>query len=333
MSHFILYKKEHIASYINAREGEAKLGERIGLLEHEANWQTALANTAAKFVVIGVNEDIGVRANLGVGGAGSAWLPFLKSFLNIQDNRFLDAASVLLLGEISFSEKYSDDIALLREQTSIVDDAVFDIVKNVFAAGKIPVVIGGGHNNAYPILKAMSTVLDKPVNAVNLDAHSDFRIEEGRHSGNGFRYAYNQGFLKRYAMLGLHEAYNSEPVLKELYSDEDLMPLLWEDIFMRNKFNWEAAIQQCLRHVNEHEFGVELDVDSIENVLSSAMTPLGVTPQQAMAYLYAAGLDKNSCYLHLPEAVSNRADGAQSLLSGKMLSYLVQAFIKGVAER
>jgi formiminoglutamase len=35
------------------------------------------------------------------------------------------------------------------------------------------------------------------VNAINFDAHSDFRILEGRHSGNGFSYAYEEGFLKK----------------------------------------------------------------------------------------------------------------------------------------
>jgi formiminoglutamase len=31
--------------------------------------------------------------------------------------------------------------------------------------------------------------------------HSDFRILEGRHSGNGFSYAYEEGFLKKYFFL------------------------------------------------------------------------------------------------------------------------------------
>jgi formiminoglutamase len=39
------------------------------------------------------------------------------------------------------------------------------------------------------------------VNAINFDAHSDFRILEGRHSGNGFSYAYEEGFLKKYFIL------------------------------------------------------------------------------------------------------------------------------------
>jgi formiminoglutamase len=47
------------------------------------------------------------------------------------------------------------------------------------------------------------------VNAINFDAHSD-RILEGRHSGNGFSYAYEEGFLKKYFIFGLHENYTSK---------------------------------------------------------------------------------------------------------------------------
>jgi arginase family enzyme len=38
------------------------------------------------------------------------------------------------------------------------------------------------------------------VNAINFDAHSDFRILEGRHSGNGFSYAYEEGFQKYFIL-------------------------------------------------------------------------------------------------------------------------------------
>jgi hypothetical protein len=38
------------------------------------------------------------------------------------------------------------------------------------------------------------------VNAINFDAHSTF-ILEGRHSGNGFSYAYEEGFLKNILFL------------------------------------------------------------------------------------------------------------------------------------
>ncbi|NQY12901.1 MAG: arginase family protein, partial [Henriciella sp.] len=74
---------------------------------------------------------------------------------------------------------------------------------SVAGTGPIPIVIGGGHNNAYPILKGMSQGRHSTFAAINLDPHTDFRALEGRHSGNGFHYATEQGFLSHYFCLGM----------------------------------------------------------------------------------------------------------------------------------
>lgn len=58
-----------------------------------------------------------------------------------------------------------------------------------------PIAIGGGHNNAYPMLKGYSLAKKEKINAINCDPHADFRALEGRHSGNGFSYAVNDGYL------------------------------------------------------------------------------------------------------------------------------------------
>src|SRR5690606_19648715 len=151
----------------------------------------------------------------------------------------------------------------------------------------------------------------------------------GRHSGNGFRYARHEGFLKNYAVLGLHEAYNSQEIIDLFNSDPGLKYVFWEDIFLRKKIHWEQAFSQCLDHVKAQPFGVELDADAIENTLSSAATPVGISAARATSFLYDCGKEKNACYLHLPEAVAQRSDGISQPMTGKLLSYFVQAFCKG----
>ncbi|MFW1410820.1 hypothetical protein ACEWAY_23085, partial [Vibrio parahaemolyticus] len=79
-------------------------------------------------------EDIGVKANGGIGGADSAWLPFLKAFLNIQSNDFLEGSDILLLGHFDFSaieqliEQHAHDgeekMEAFRHAVNTVDDAV-----------------------------------------------------------------------------------------------------------------------------------------------------------------------------------------------------------------
>lgn len=331
-----LYIPEDIRTFINKREGETKLGEMIQLSDGK-NLEHSLSQSAARFVILGLPEDIGVRANNGIGGAHTAWPGFLKSFLNIQHNHALSGTDFLLLGHLDFTDWMDScidaDLQQLRNFTAHIDDQVYPVIKAIVSHGKIPIVIGGGHNNAYPLLKGTSIALNKPVSAVNLDAHSDFRMVEGRHSGNGFRYAYQEGFLKKYAMLGLHEAYNSEGITAELKGNPDMLPLFWEDIFLRGKRRWEEVMQEALSFVSRESFGVELDLDCIEQVLSSAATPVGIHTHHALQYLYRCGLSLNAIYLHLPEGVIQRADGQQNILTGKLLSYLVQAFVKGMLER
>lgn len=332
-----LYHENDRLSFVNPRAGETKIGETITLLSPGQELLPGLEVSAARFVLLGLPEDIGVRANGGVGGAHTAWHNFLKSFMNIQQTEEFKGADFLLLGEIDFTDWMVScaeaNLEQLRGYTAHIDAEVYPLIRDIIAQGKIPIVIGGGHNNAYPLLKGTSLALNKTVNALNLDAHSDFRMAEGRHSGNGFRYAYQDGFLKKYAMLGLHEAYNSAAVVAELKNNPDLLPLFWEDIFLREQSNWASAIQRALDFVRQGTFGVELDVDCIENALSSAATPVGISPRQAMEYLYCCGDAPNAVYLHLPEGITARADGQHNVFTGKLLSYLVQAFVKGVLER
>jgi formiminoglutamase len=87
-----------------------------------------------------------------------------------------------------------DDRSKLSQLVEKIDKDVslsFLILSNLVN----PIIIGGGHNNSYGNIKG-TALQRKPVNAINFDAHSDFRILEGRHSGNGFSYAYEEAFLK-----------------------------------------------------------------------------------------------------------------------------------------
>jgi formiminoglutamase len=329
--------KDHdLQSLISKRAGETKLGECCSFFQGD-NMKDALFAFQGKFVIIGLAEDIGVRANGGIGGTHTAWHSFLKSFVNIQETKHLSGNDFLVLGAVNFEgwlgECEDASLDKLRDYTSKIDDFVSPVIQEIISHNKMPVVIGGGHNNAYPLLNALSSAKGKTINAINLDAHADFRVQEGRHSGNGFRYAYQEGYLKKYAMLGLHEAYNSQNIAEELNINNDLQPLFFEDIFLRNKMTWDDAITTSLSFVQQDLFGVELDVDCIENVLSSAATPVGIGTHHALQYLYQCGQCPNASYLHLPEGVSQRTDGLQNALTGKLLSYLVQAFCKGVTER
>jgi formiminoglutamase len=316
MKHLQKFQKKSLENLVKIRAGETKLGEKIA-----SNWQDPSVN----FVLLGIEEDIGVRVNKGIGGTHTAWQAFLNSFINIQSTDDLKGPQIGIFGHFDFDD-LSDNIS--SETVEKIDIEVYEAINEIAQSGKIPIVIGGGHNNAYPIIKGISTAKKQAINTINLDAHSDFRPLEGRHSGNGFRYAYEEGFLKKYAIIGLHENYNNQLIINELLQNSDILFCFWEDIFLKEKLTFIEAIYNALAFTKLARTGIELDLDSIENTLSSAMTPSGITATQARQYVHHLAQNMPVAYLHICEGAAQLTTGQQSPTIGKLISYLVSDFVR-----
>lgn len=313
------YQQNDLVSIIKTRAGETKLGERIKL-----NWQA----NEVEFVLLGITEDIGVQVNRGIGGTHTAWISFLNAFLNIQSTKVLSGNEIGIYGCLSF-----DDLKINSESVEMIDNEVVKAILEIINFGKTPVIIGGGHNNAYPIIKGVGIAKKQAINAINLDAHSDFRVKEGRHSGNGFRYAFNEGFLQKYSIIGLHENYNSQVIIDEISQNPSIQFCFWEDIFLREKMTFKEAILQAIEFTKSKPTGIELDLDCIENVLTSAMTPCGISATQARQYIHQTSTLANVAYLHICEGATQLATGQTSILTGKLISYLVSDFMKAFNHR
>ena len=308
------YQQADLNVIIKTRVGETKLGERINL-----NWQ----NNEVKFVLLGIAEDIGVQVNRGIGGTHTAWNSFLNAFLNIQSTKVLSGNEIGIYGCLSF-----DDLKPNSESVEIIDKEVVKAILEIINFGKTPVIIGGGHNNAYPIIKGVSIAKKQAINTINLDAHSDFRAKEGRHSGNGFRYAHEEGFLEKYAIIGLHENYNSQAIIDEISQNPYIQFSFWEDIFLLEKMTFKEAILQAIDFTKNAPTGIELDLDCVENILSSAMTPCGISAMQARQYIHQTASLADVAYLHICEGATQLSTGQADFSTGKLISYLVSDCMK-----
>lgn len=328
INHFHFFKEKALTNYLKPREGETKIGEKI-------TYGSDFKNSAAKFILLGIEESIGVKGNLGVSGTHTAWDTFLKAFLNIQHTLKLNGENIHLLGNFNFQELADNakSVKDFRELVPIIDDAVFPLIQEISATGKIPIVIGGSHSNAYPIIKGVSLAKNNAVNIMNLDAHADFRALEGRHSGNPFSTAKAEGFMADYSILGLHENYNSQNMLDEMAKHKGIRYYFWEDIYLRKKITFEDALADFMQLNQNKACGIELDMDSIEGVLSSAMTPSGFISTEARYYSYQTGHNLLPAYFHICEAACELETGLKDNSTGKLLSYLVTDFMKGVIER
>lgn len=349
MKHFKYYNKHDILSLTKIRRFETKLGERIQCVGDRPQLEFSLQQSSAKYVLIGVPEDIGVRANHGVGGTDSVWVPFLSSFLNTQSNDFVTGDELLLLGHFDFGDmkylieqnahNYQERIDAYRHAVITIDEEVEELIKQVTMLGKIPIVVGGGHNNSYPLIKGAAKGLHKAekiplaqINCINLDAHADFRPAEGRHSGNGFRYAEEDGYLQKYCIVGLHENYLPQNVWLDIVNNPFLDFITYEDIFIHEKRNFTQAIAHATGFTEDTYTGVELDLDCIENILSSAVSPCGVLAVHARQYISFAAVDSKVAYVHICEGATHLSDGRKNESTGKLISYLVSDFIKAQAD-
>ncbi|OBP16426.1 arginase [Rheinheimera sp. SA_1] len=354
MNHIKSYQAASLAAFQQLRSGETRLGETLFWPAADGDFNTALkqAKTAGvRFVILGIPEDIGPRGNLGNGGADLGFTAFLKRFLNLQANPFVDGSGIWIAGEIhcddlqqqsqSLDVKDPVQLAALRALCAQVDERVTPVVQAIFAAGLLPIVIGGGHNNALPILQALAQQTGAAVNAVNLDPHCDFRLLEGRHSGNGFSYAKAQQWLDRYFVVGLHELKNSAAALRQM-QQAGVGFCSYQDIYLRQNCSFEQSLQLALDYFNADQpndlqhsiatpLGIELDTDSISMMPVSAFTNCGVTVSSAERYVYYFASLPQSRYLHLAEAApSQHPAGLAAGMSeaGQVLTALVLAFIQ-----
>lgn len=344
MDKLIPFTVNDLAKVTNHRSGEIKFGEKMIVIPKGADKIKFLTESEAKYVLLGIPEDIGVRANYGRPGAASAWKSAIKSIANIQHNRFSKGSQIIVLGHINVSEEMRDvenldfndidDRSKLSQLVEKIDKEVSHIIFTIIKAGKTPIIIGGGHNNAYGNIKGSALAKGKPINAINFDAHSDFRILEGRHSGNGFSYAYEEGFLKKYFIFGLHENYTSKSVLDIIKKLEDRVRYnTYDSVNIRKEKDFGREMALALEFIRNDSFGIEIDLDAIPNIASSAMTISGFSVEELRQFISFFGQHKNATYLHICEGAPDLSDSPNNNLIGKLIGYLVTDFIKANNEK
>ena len=343
MEHLKVFTNKDLAQLTNYRSGELKFGEKVQLIPSGHSVTEFLSTNEAQFVLFGIPEDIGVQANGGRKGAASAWKDTVKSILNIQHNKFCKGSNLTILGYLDFQNEITMAANLeinqpehrkeLHTLVSTIDKEVCHLVSIIVKSGKIPIIIGGGHNNSYGNIKGSALAKGQKINAINLDAHTDFRALEGRHSGNGFSYAFDEGFLKKYFAFGLHENYNSKAIIEIFRKNEESLQFnTYEEIKIRQTKRFSQELDDALAFIGDDYFGIELDLDSLPNIASSAMTSTGFSLEDARRFVDFFGRNENSIYLHIAEGAPNLAEEKSQHLVGKLIAYLITDFMKSKSD-
>lgn len=274
----------------------------------------------AKYVIIGMRECCGPLANNGRAGAQLAFPAFVKAFLNTQVQINYPKNSLVILGEVIEVENLEG--TKLHDKVCELDQFLEDLLDLYVSPSQIPIIIGGGHNNALAIMRWAAK--HKKLAVINLDAHADLRSTESRHSGNSFSTALSEGSLLHYSVLGLHEAYNNAFILDALKSDQ-IFHSFYESYLFQKRDLLEDLVN-ILRHFHtDTQVGLEIDMDSIAYMPSSALSPSGWSLDQVrqVTHLFAK-TQKKVAYLNLTEAAP--VTEIDTVIVGKALSYLVRDF-------
>jgi formiminoglutamase len=312
---FIPFSNADILALTNVRAGETKLGECVA---------TGISSQA-KYILIGVCEDIGPQANHGNPGAKNAFHSALTKLLNMQSNRRYQGNNLAIGGYVKQNCNFTN-VEEGRKLVEELDQVLVDVLEPLMRQGQIPILIGGGHNNAFPLIKSHFLAKGKGLEVVNLDPHADCRPLEGRHSGNPFSYANDQGYLSNYTVLGLHSPYNSETILHYLNENEFYYSYFEEYLIRPEKFDSDL---NTIAIRSDDYLGIELDMDALKHMPSSAYSPSGFSIEHARKYIMRlASSHRKPAYLHLPEAAP--MNESEEKTTSKALAYLVYDFLMTV---
>jgi formiminoglutamase len=295
------------------RPGETRLGSVI---------QESKLNNA-KYVLIGIEENAGPQANMGRVGSENAFNAFFRVFLNTQVHEEQTMHELAYLGKIVQLKSPQDQM----EATSMVaelDELLFNTLLEHLRADQIPIIVGGGHNNALPLIRWAAQ--NAPISIVNIDAHADLRTTEKRHSGNSFSTAMQEGHIQQYGVFGLHEAFNNQWIREQLQQANCVYRFY--EAYLQGPFQLQEDVSNFIQHQTA-AVGLEIDMDAISNMPSSAQSPSGWRLDDIRSLIYKIGhLKPTIAYLNLTEAAPlNETD---DLIVGKALTYLVRDFIKAM---
>jgi formiminoglutamase len=293
------------------RNGETRVGEQI----------TKQNLSAAKYVIIGISENVGPQANLGRTGSENAFKAFTNVFFNTQSYQGAGTDKLAFLGLIQQVKQPHDRPEAMTFVTEL-DALLLNVLNDYLLDGQIPILVGGGHNNALPLMRWAAQ--KGKLSVVNIDAHADLRPTDKRHSGNSFAFALQENLLEQYGVFGLHEAFNNTHIRSQL-ANPKISHRFFEDYLQGPHQLQDDVLGFVARQHNA--LGLEIDMDSIAQMPSSALSPSGWSLDQIRALILKLGhIRPEIAYLNLTEAAPT--DDKEDIIVGKALTYLVRDFLR-----
>ncbi len=246
---------------MNKIEDFEKISEVLGKRKVESIAQCFLnapqSLDKADILIATAPSDLGVCRNGGRRGASFGPEAILSVLKKMAGHPPLRDISIL---PVSFPQLEEKDFAEAQQKSV---DSLISGLKSF--NGKIIVHIGGGHDHAYPMLKALESY-GKKILAINIDAHMDTRDDSHPHSGTPFRqFAAESAVEFKLIELGIHNYANTESTMVKLPKGE--MQLITTKQFRSESNNFSKTKQWLEKNIpisSDEIVYLSLDCDAID---------------------------------------------------------------------
>ncbi|MCC6844992.1 MAG: formimidoylglutamase [Bacteroidetes bacterium] len=306
--------------------GDERFGD-IVLRFRDLQYATKLPDAA----IIGVPQDIGVNRNFGRTGAALAPDAIRRAFYKLttfagKTTLSADKFSIVECGNITVEGLSLEEIHRRQEQ------AVWLLLK----AGITPIILGGGHDIAWPNGQALAKI-DASYGVLNIDAHPDVRpLDAGKgHSGTAFRQILenkeNPLPTGAFVEFGIQSFATSVFFLDFLRSKQ--ARIVFYDDIRRNGF--DTSVRDVFDYLasKARSLYTSFDIDSCASAYApgaSAPSTLGFTAEEICRAAYIAGKNPAVRLIDIVEVNPNfDADNR----TAKLAAIMMAQFISGLAER
>ncbi|GMT43425.1 MAG: formimidoylglutamase [bacterium] len=261
------------------------IGRVDGIRKEQLRWHQVIRNidldkdkiSAKGFCIIGFESDIGIEKNKGRIGAKEAPDTIRRHLSSLP--WYFDNINLYDAGNVVCKDSLENAQELLSNK-----------VKDIFDAGLLPIIIGGGHETAFgSVIGFYKHFKDMP-SIINFDAHFDMRdYKDGATSGTSFKQIgdicreVNKNF--RYCCIGIQKSSNTQ----ELFNRAANYGAKWIDTEMI-RFNEKAALKKLDVFLNASDnihLTICRDVFAQNAVFGvSAPQPFGLTTNEFLKFFY-----------------------------------------------
>ena len=269
----------------------------------------------AKFVILGVPQDEGVRRNRGREGAQHAPDEIRRAFYKLPVPDTMSDGDVLDIGNV-----------LVQGSLEQIHERLSQVVEQLLRDEKIVIVFGGGNDISYPDCKAMRYVFSE-VMAFNVDAHFDVRADVLRNSGTPYRQLLEEGILSPEYFFEIgSQSFSNSAIYQRYLTDKGVAIYPLESI---RRYGIDKRFEEIIRRNTAPRaifWGIDMDsVRASDAPGVSAPSPIGFTAEEICHIAGIAGKRKRSKLLEITEVNPDYdIDGRTAKLAALITAYFIR---------